>query len=239
MVLLATTSNFLHQDGGRPAAQAHPPRRSCFGDARCAGGEGATIFLGAPSSAQPAWPTPRVTCRRHTPRRPPPLLLQTASGIFLPEVGKKLNEGEVVAVGPGATTRDGKILPMNVKVRVDPWWRARTSSRARGRRIGLGRGRILEVQLSTSPRAYPSTHTAMPSSPSFAGWRQGAAAGVRRAPGQGRRGRVSPLPGGGHSRQVQVRAFSLVVVDFFILGGRGSCHNETRAGDGWSADARG
>lgn len=74
------------------------------------------MFLGAPSSAQQAWPTPRVTCR-HTLA---PLLLQTASGIFLPEVGKKLNEGEVVAVGPGATTRDGKILPMNVKVRVDP-----------------------------------------------------------------------------------------------------------------------
>lgn len=41
--------------------------------------------------------------------------LQTASGILLPETGKKLNEGEVVAVGPGAMTREGKLLPMNIK----------------------------------------------------------------------------------------------------------------------------
>jgi chaperonin GroES len=52
---------------------------------------------------------------------PPPCsallpLPQTAGGIYLPETGKKLNEGEVVAVGPGAITREGKTLPMNVAV---------------------------------------------------------------------------------------------------------------------------
>lgn len=41
---------------------------------------------------------------------------QTASGILLPDTGKKLNEGEVVAVGPGATTKEGKTLPMSVVV---------------------------------------------------------------------------------------------------------------------------
>jgi co-chaperonin GroES (HSP10) len=42
--------------------------------------------------------------------------LQSAGGILLPDSGKKLNEGEVVAVGPGATAKDGKVLPMNVSV---------------------------------------------------------------------------------------------------------------------------
>ena len=43
-------------------------------------------------------------------------MMQSAGGILLPDTGKKLNEGEVTAVGPGASTREGKILPMNVKV---------------------------------------------------------------------------------------------------------------------------
>ena len=30
--------------------------------------------------------------------------------------GKKLNEGEVVAVGPGALSKDGKLMAMNVVV---------------------------------------------------------------------------------------------------------------------------
>jgi chaperonin GroES len=30
--------------------------------------------------------------------------------------GKKLNEGEVVAVGKGALSKDGSLLPMNVSV---------------------------------------------------------------------------------------------------------------------------
>jgi hypothetical protein len=34
----------------------------------------------------------------------------------LPETGKKLNEGVVVAVGPGAVSRDGAKLPMHVSV---------------------------------------------------------------------------------------------------------------------------
>ncbi len=41
---------------------------------------------------------------------------KTASGILLPDSGKKLNEGEVVAVGPGAMTKEGKVLPVNVAV---------------------------------------------------------------------------------------------------------------------------
>lgn len=43
--------------------------------------------------------------------------MQTAGGILLPDTGKKLNEGEVIAAGPGAISRDGKTLPMHVKVR--------------------------------------------------------------------------------------------------------------------------
>lgn len=34
----------------------------------------------------------------------------------MPETGKKLNEGVVVAVGPGAVSRDGAKLPMHVSV---------------------------------------------------------------------------------------------------------------------------
>jgi len=40
---------------------------------------------------------------------------KSAGGILLSDTGKKLNEGEVVAAGPGATTREGKLLPMYVK----------------------------------------------------------------------------------------------------------------------------
>ncbi|ROT40640.1 chaperonin Cpn10 [Sodiomyces alkalinus F11] len=40
---------------------------------------------------------------------------KTASGIFLPESSvKELNEGRVLAVGPGALDKDGKRLPMGV-----------------------------------------------------------------------------------------------------------------------------
>ncbi|KAI2635085.1 chaperonin Cpn10 [Xylaria nigripes] len=40
---------------------------------------------------------------------------QTASGIFLPESSvKELNEARVVAVGPGALSKDGQRVPMGV-----------------------------------------------------------------------------------------------------------------------------
>lgn len=40
---------------------------------------------------------------------------KTAGGIFLPESSvKELNEAKVLAVGPGATDRDGKRIPMGV-----------------------------------------------------------------------------------------------------------------------------
>ena len=40
---------------------------------------------------------------------------KTASGIFLPESSvKELNEGKVLAVGPGAIDKDGKRVPMGV-----------------------------------------------------------------------------------------------------------------------------
>ena len=39
----------------------------------------------------------------------------SASGIFLPESAvAKTNEGEVVAVGPGLTTKSGETIPMSV-----------------------------------------------------------------------------------------------------------------------------
>lgn len=42
---------------------------------------------------------------------------KTAGGIFIPETAKeKPQEGEVVAVGNGKRTDDGKILPLDVKV---------------------------------------------------------------------------------------------------------------------------
>ncbi|KAI2637215.1 chaperonin Cpn10 [Hypomontagnella submonticulosa] len=40
---------------------------------------------------------------------------KTASGIFLPESSvKELNEGRVLAVGPGALNKDGQRVPMGV-----------------------------------------------------------------------------------------------------------------------------
>ena len=42
---------------------------------------------------------------------------KTASGLVIPDTAKeKPQEGEVVAVGPGAKTEDGKLIPMYVKV---------------------------------------------------------------------------------------------------------------------------
>ena len=41
----------------------------------------------------------------------------TSGGIIIPDTAKeKPQEGEVVAVGPGAKSEDGKISPMDVKV---------------------------------------------------------------------------------------------------------------------------
>ena len=41
----------------------------------------------------------------------------TKSGIFIPDTAKeKPQEGEVVAVGPGKMSDDGKIIPMDLKV---------------------------------------------------------------------------------------------------------------------------
>ena len=41
---------------------------------------------------------------------------KTAGGIIIPDTAKeKPQEGEVVAVGPGAKSEDGKLLPMDVK----------------------------------------------------------------------------------------------------------------------------
>nr|XP_015873560.1 10 kDa chaperonin, mitochondrial-like isoform X1 [Ziziphus jujuba var. spinosa] len=40
---------------------------------------------------------------------------KTNSGIILPEKTTKLNSGKVVAVGPGARDRDGKLIPLHVK----------------------------------------------------------------------------------------------------------------------------
>ena len=42
---------------------------------------------------------------------------KTAGGIIIPDTAKeKPQEGKVIAVGPGAKTEDGKIIPMDVKV---------------------------------------------------------------------------------------------------------------------------
>lgn len=40
---------------------------------------------------------------------------KTNTGILLPEKTTKLNSGKVVAVGPGARDKDGKIIPVSVK----------------------------------------------------------------------------------------------------------------------------
>ncbi|KAJ3074573.1 10 kDa heat shock protein [Quaeritorhiza haematococci] len=41
---------------------------------------------------------------------------RTASGIFIPEKSQEtLNEGVVIAVGPGAPDKDGNIRPVSVK----------------------------------------------------------------------------------------------------------------------------
>ena len=42
---------------------------------------------------------------------------KTAGGIIIPDTAKeKPQEGKVVAVGPGAKTEEGKIVPMDVKI---------------------------------------------------------------------------------------------------------------------------
>jgi chaperonin GroES len=42
---------------------------------------------------------------------------KTASGIVIPDTAaEKPDQGEVVAIGTGKTTEDGKVLPLSVKV---------------------------------------------------------------------------------------------------------------------------
>eukprot|EP01038_Epipyxis_sp_PR26KG_P010582 gene10582-14214_t len=42
---------------------------------------------------------------------------KTAGGIILPESNiSKANEGEVIAVGPGARSRDGEVIPITVSI---------------------------------------------------------------------------------------------------------------------------
>ena len=42
---------------------------------------------------------------------------KTKTGIYLPDTAKeKPQEGEVIAVGPGRKSEDGKVIPMDVKV---------------------------------------------------------------------------------------------------------------------------
>jgi chaperonin GroES len=42
---------------------------------------------------------------------------KTAGGILIPDTAKeKPTEGEVIAVGPGARSEDGKVRPLDVKV---------------------------------------------------------------------------------------------------------------------------
>ena len=42
---------------------------------------------------------------------------KTASGIVIPDsAAEKPDQGEILAVGPGKRTEDGKVLPMDVKV---------------------------------------------------------------------------------------------------------------------------
>ncbi len=42
---------------------------------------------------------------------------KTKGGIIIPDTAKeKPQQGEVIAVGPGARTEDGKLIPMDVKV---------------------------------------------------------------------------------------------------------------------------
>jgi chaperonin GroES len=53
----------------------------------------------------------RVLIRRVMPT------VKTAGGIIIPESAvSKNNEGLVVAVGPGATTKTGEVIPVTVKV---------------------------------------------------------------------------------------------------------------------------
>ncbi len=49
--------------------------------------------------------------------KPQPREEKTKSGIYLPDTAKeKPQEGTVIAVGPGRTTDDGKVIPLDVKV---------------------------------------------------------------------------------------------------------------------------
>lgn len=49
--------------------------------------------------------------------KPTPREEMTKSGIYLPDTAKeKPQEGEIVAVGPGRLTDDGKLIPMTLKV---------------------------------------------------------------------------------------------------------------------------
>jgi co-chaperonin GroES (HSP10) len=59
-------------------------------------------------------PSPLETVASRNRRHPP---AQTAGGIFLPDANmQKMNEAEVIAVGPGAKDDAGALIPMDVAV---------------------------------------------------------------------------------------------------------------------------
>ena len=72
---------------------------------------------------------------------------KTAGGIIIPDTAKeKPQEGEVVAVGPGAKNEDGKITPMDVKIGDT----VITSGIVGGFPKGLPVGRVTKVSYETN-----------------------------------------------------------------------------------------
>ena len=67
----------------------------------------------APRRSKPS-PLETVASRNRRLTKPP---AQTAGGIFLPDANvQKMNEAEVIAVGPGAKDDAGALIPMDVAV---------------------------------------------------------------------------------------------------------------------------
>ena len=56
-------------------------------------------------------------CPTILPTAPAAAETKTSSGLYIPDTAKeKPQEGEVVAVGPGSKSEEGKVSPMDVKV---------------------------------------------------------------------------------------------------------------------------
>ena len=101
----------------RPAASCPSPTASSCARSRPRPRRRRRVDARRPPRDARAAPLETVAARNRRLAKPSPPPAQTAGGIFLPDANvQKMNEAEVIAVGPGAKDDAGALIPMDVAV---------------------------------------------------------------------------------------------------------------------------